>query len=339
MEVMANRLEENLSCPVCKEIFQDPVILTCTHSFCNECLESWWAQKTTLECPLCKRQSSQRNPPLNLALKTLCEDFLQERNETPPRGPSPDMNHRVSPVDEAAQDCKQIIQELLMQLQNKAELLKDIKRTFDQTAKDIEVQAHDTERQIKDVFSILREFLKNEEQTRLDALTEEKKQKSQMIKMKTEALSVDIAALLGTISDTEEVLRADAFSLPQSYEAAAEEAQFSLLAEPQQIPEGLTDMTKHLDNLSLNILDNMKKEVTFTAGAGRVEDDLSTDGDTRSWFTVACSGAEHSRLEINPFAFDDESDEEEFMYPGVARLRHKYLDSVRRANAREFHDV
>ncbi|KAJ4943557.1 hypothetical protein JOQ06_006057 [Pogonophryne albipinna] len=48
---MASRLEEDLCCSVCHDIFKDPVVLSCSHSFCRACLQSWWTEKVT-ECPL-----------------------------------------------------------------------------------------------------------------------------------------------------------------------------------------------------------------------------------------------------------------------------------------------
>uniref|UniRef100_A0A8C4DB23 Uncharacterized protein n=1 Tax=Dicentrarchus labrax TaxID=13489 RepID=A0A8C4DB23_DICLA len=44
---MASRLEEDLCCPVCHEVFRDPVVLSCSHSFCKDCLKSWWKEKIT----------------------------------------------------------------------------------------------------------------------------------------------------------------------------------------------------------------------------------------------------------------------------------------------------
>uniref|UniRef100_A0A3P8QKH0 RING-type domain-containing protein n=1 Tax=Astatotilapia calliptera TaxID=8154 RepID=A0A3P8QKH0_ASTCA len=77
---MASRSEEDLCCPVCQEVFRDPVILSCSHSFCKDCLKRWWRERPTHECPVCK-EISVNDPPLNRALKNLCESFLQERDQ------------------------------------------------------------------------------------------------------------------------------------------------------------------------------------------------------------------------------------------------------------------
>ncbi len=72
--------EDDFSCPVCHEIFKDPVVLSCSHSFCKECLQQFWRIKETQECPLCRRLSS-HDPPCNLVLKNLCESLLKKINE------------------------------------------------------------------------------------------------------------------------------------------------------------------------------------------------------------------------------------------------------------------
>ncbi len=70
---------EELSCPVCYDIFKTPVLLSCGHSVCKECLKTFWRSKKTQECPVCRRRSSKEDPPPNFALKNLCESFLKER--------------------------------------------------------------------------------------------------------------------------------------------------------------------------------------------------------------------------------------------------------------------
>ncbi|XP_050960767.1 E3 ubiquitin-protein ligase TRIM39-like, partial [Labeo rohita] len=78
---MASSAEYDYNCPVCCEIFKTPVILSCSHSVCKECLQQFWKTKKTQECPVCRRRSSKESPPYNLALQNLCESFLKERNE------------------------------------------------------------------------------------------------------------------------------------------------------------------------------------------------------------------------------------------------------------------
>ncbi|XP_067442260.1 zinc-binding protein A33-like [Thunnus thynnus] len=78
---MSSRSEEDLRCPVCHDVFRDPVVLSCSHSFCKDCLKSWWREKPTHECPVCKRISSKSEPPCNLVLKKLCESFLQDGDQ------------------------------------------------------------------------------------------------------------------------------------------------------------------------------------------------------------------------------------------------------------------
>ena len=78
--------EEDFSCPVCYNIYKDPVFLSCTHSICNTCLQQFWETKGSRECPVCRRRCSKTIYPLNLVLKNLCETF-QQREEKSQREP------------------------------------------------------------------------------------------------------------------------------------------------------------------------------------------------------------------------------------------------------------
>eukprot|EP00755_Sulcionema_specki_P027026 Sspe_Gene.86996::Locus_57838_Transcript_1_1_Confidence_1.000_Length_624::g.86996::m.86996 len=117
--------EEELTCPVCLEIFHDPVILPCSHNLCQDCAiallgfrknliccSRLWSlcTRNRLECPLCQRSTS-LNPhslPRNLALRNLAEQ-LREGNGSPrlPGGTSdppraPDNSESVQHVEPAA---------------------------------------------------------------------------------------------------------------------------------------------------------------------------------------------------------------------------------------------
>lgn len=288
-KTMPSWLEENLCCVVCQDIFQLPVLLTCGHSFCKSCLHRWWVQKTSPECPLCKKISFQRDPPLNVALKNLSEAYSLEKSHRASAAglcsqhsqslsffclehqqpvcaiclhSETHSNHSFRPVNEAARQHREALQEILKSSQEKLELFNDIERNFDQTARDIQVQAEETEKQMTDVFLMLQKLLKMEELVRISAVRQESRQKIQMMKRKSEALSRDVAALSDRVRATEEQLRAEDLSVLQGYRLAAQTAQHPLPDVTPLLQGALIDTDKHLNNLSCKVLNNMKMKVT-----------------------------------------------------------------------------
>ncbi|NP_001003462.1 tripartite motif containing 35-36 [Danio rerio] len=289
---MASSAEYDLTCPVCQDIFKTPVILSCSHSFCKECLQQFWRNKNTQECPVCRRRSSKDRPLVNLALQNLCESFLKERNERRSSGSEEicslhseklklfcledkqpvclvcrdsekHLKHTFRPVSEVAPAKKEELNTALKSLQEKCELNEEMKREFEKTAQHIKAQAEHTERQIKQQFEKLHQFLRDEEEATITALREEEEQKKQMMKEKLEEMNTHISALSHTIKDTEEMLKANDVCFMKEFPVSMERVQISQ-PDPQMPSGALIHVSRYLGNLPFRVWKKMQDIVQYT---------------------------------------------------------------------------
>ncbi|XP_054880679.1 nuclear factor 7, brain-like [Poeciliopsis prolifica] len=262
----------DLNCPICKDIFRDPVDLLCSHSFCAECLNKWWEGKIIPTCPICRKTS----PISNGISREVCCRLHGERFKlfcvddkellcVVCQHSDDHYGHKLQPVNEVAQGQRNELRNVLRPLLDKLKVLKEEKGNLDQTAEHIKLQAQHTEGRVKEQFRKLHLFLHKEEDARVAALRTEESKKTQKLSLKIDALSREIAALSQTIKDTEGLIKAEDAVMLQSFRTAAETIQQRLLLEnPQPVSGALIDVAKHLGNLSFNIWNKMKHLVSYS---------------------------------------------------------------------------
>nr|XP_021328237.1 zinc-binding protein A33-like [Danio rerio] len=283
---------EDISCSVCCEIFKDPVVLSCSHSFCRECLQQFWRTKGTQECVVCRRRSSRDDPPNNLVLRNLCESFHQEKKEKRSSGSEETCslhgeklklfcledkqpvclvcvtsqqhdNHKFRPIGEVVPAYKEELYTALKTTHKKFEQNEEMKVEFEKTVQHITAQADDTEHQIKQQFEKLHQFLRDEEEATITALREEEEQKKQMMKEKLEEINTHNSALSDTIRDTEEMLKANDVCFLKEFAGSMERVQISQ-PDPQTPSGALIHVSQYLGNLQYRVWKKMQDVVYYT---------------------------------------------------------------------------
>ncbi|XP_019950179.1 E3 ubiquitin-protein ligase TRIM39-like [Paralichthys olivaceus] len=300
-------LEEELSCPVCCEIFKEPVVLKCSHSFCRACLQQFWNKKKAMrECPVCRRKCSLTEPTVSLALKNVADTFLREQERRAAtggagaRGTGPEeagmveekciihgevlklfclddyevlccvchtskkhQGHRVCPLEEGAQDLKAELKKDLIPLKKNLRHLYQAKQECDDTTVHIKKQIQATEKQIKEEFEQLREFLQKEEAARLAALQQEDEEKRDLVKRKSDSITRDILTFSHAVIAIEnEIASSDALFL-QNYTNTKKRAQIPQ-KDPEKVSGALVNVAKHVSSLKYIVWEKMVELVHYT---------------------------------------------------------------------------
>ncbi|XP_061552410.1 E3 ubiquitin-protein ligase TRIM35-like [Phycodurus eques] len=284
---MAERLEDELCCPTCLNIFKDPVMLKCSHSFCRACVKQWWKHKQGLSCPVCRKSCLPMDVSSNLTLKNVCETFTKTSLESETmcslhkekkklfcldhqlcvclicRDTQIHIGHKFCSLDEIAQEQKEKFENPLQKVKEKLAEFTEIRNNCSEQAEYIKVQRDLVESNIKKNFEELRHFLQIEEQAKLSALKEEEQKKSQMMKEKIETLSRDMATLSDLIRTTEKWVTSNHVSFMNNYQIAMTAIQ-ELPDKPVLPPGALLDEVKHLGNLKFTVWERMKEMVSYS---------------------------------------------------------------------------
>ncbi|KAK0131914.1 Zinc-binding protein A33 [Merluccius polli] len=298
MDVSGDRLptlEENLTCPVCRDVFRDPVLLTCSHSFCRGCLEQSWRSKDRT-CPVCRAVFKEDQPTANRALSDTCEVFLKDKQWQNRDRPDKDslcrlhglgfqlycmkdeellcvecvkqhQYHEVCPLQGGLSYCKEQLGFKINILENRLKLYKNNKKAFTSTKEHIEHQGGEAAEILKAEFVRLHKVLEAEQEVRLKALVDEEREKKGTMEAMVAQASEGIAALSKLVQQLKRemgdedmrFLQANAIVLCSRSHASTQWPHEEL----QHPPGALLDMGKHVGSLGFNIWKNMQAHVQY----------------------------------------------------------------------------
>ncbi|KAL7378680.1 hypothetical protein ABVT39_017236 [Epinephelus coioides] len=283
--------EEDLTCPICCDIFTDPVLLSCSHSFCRSCLKRFW-ETGIRECAVCRKKASKASPPTNLALRNVCEALveakrssvaLEEKMNCSLHGEKLKLfclvdkqpicvvcqssklhkTHNCSPIEEAVLDCKDELALSLKNLQEKVDSLKRIHMTSADMFKYIKTQSLKTQKSIKSQFEQLHEILHQEESARIAAVKKEEEEKMAGMKDKIKELSAEVLLIAETISVIQEQLKEEDMVLLKNFKDT-QDREKSIGFGSDNMAGFLIDVTVHLCNLKYKVWEKMLDHIDYT---------------------------------------------------------------------------
>nr|XP_046256898.1 tripartite motif containing 35-28 [Scatophagus argus] len=288
-EMPEEPLQQDLTCSVCQEIYRDPVLLPCTHSFCRECLQR--SSQFSKKCPLCRKEFEEGQDIANRALSSACETFLKHANPLPRQKRASEdtcnlhlkplelycekdeepvcvdcvslhSTHRLWSLKDGLSFCKKELSFKVGIFEKKVESYKKTTHKLSNAVEYIKYQAGQAEKQIKLEFERLHKVLVTEEALRLKALATEEEEKIAAIQELMDNTNKDIITLKELIDSLKKEMGNEDLPLLRNFQSLKRKTQWSR-EEPRLSDDSLLDMGKHVGSLSFKIWKNMQAHVKY----------------------------------------------------------------------------
>ncbi|KAL9868917.1 E3 ubiquitin-protein ligase TRIM7-like isoform 2-T2 [Geothlypis trichas] len=190
---LQEQLLAEATCPLCLDVFEQPMLTACGHSFCGQCLAGVLGDPPRpAACPQCRAPlepgslrpnrclgnmaglarsleevaARARCPQHGKALALFCEPCAALLCAPCRDGPE-HRQHRVRPAEEAAQELRDTLQRKLLSLQ---EQKKTLKSREDQKSEDLQVTVISELQRVTESFDWLEQCLKEQKTTLLGQL-------------------------------------------------------------------------------------------------------------------------------------------------------------------------
>ncbi|XP_078496880.1 E3 ubiquitin-protein ligase TRIM39-like [Lissotriton helveticus] len=227
------RVRDGVSCPICLELYSDPVSIECGHNFCRSCITRCWeGPGSDRSCPQCRAGSREGTLRPNRELRNIVD---MSRLNVPPENPRDEhlcpkhqqrlqlfcaedhtllcvicresrdhKAHTVYPIEEAAQEHKKTFSIHKKKLSEEMEELQLWTAEESSTASALEENYKNQTEKIISTFELLKEFLDKEKQQLLNKLKKEHEQNMKKTQENLNELEISQSTHKGLITDLED---------------------------------------------------------------------------------------------------------------------------------------
>ncbi|XP_065268959.1 zinc finger protein RFP-like [Emys orbicularis] len=283
-------LQNEAACSICRELFQDPVVIGCGHSFCRVCItQCWEGSDTNFTCPQCRETIQQRNlrPNRQLAnvldiakglsfqaakgaggervcgehqetLKPLCEEDQTPISVGCDRSRA-HRAHTVVAMEEAAQEYKEKIQAHLETLREEREKLLGFKVTGEGKTREYLIQTQAERQKIMSEFQQLRQFLEEQERLLLAQLEKLDRKVVTIQNDNVSKLSEEISCLSELISELEGKYQKPATEFLQDFRSTLSRCEAGKFQQPVEISPELEKRLSDFSQENIVLMETLRE--------------------------------------------------------------------------------
>ncbi|XP_075770338.1 zinc finger protein RFP-like isoform X2 [Pelodiscus sinensis] len=292
----AKTLQDEVTCPICLDYFNDPVSLDCDHNFCQACItQSWGGLTADVSCPQCRRAFPQGNLRPNRQLRSIVEaarelrlqagreraaERLCEKHQEPLKlfcredeipiclvcdRSKGHRGHTVIPAEEAAEEFQERLQAHLKTLRAEREKLLGLKGSREKTSQEYLKRTRAERQKIVAEFQQLRQFLKEQERLLLAQL---QKLDEMIVKAQTDTvtkLSEQIFQLSELIGKLEKTYQKPASEFLQNIRSTLNRCEERQAQQPEEMAPELEEQVRGFSQKVIVLSETLRefKEAAF----------------------------------------------------------------------------
>nr|XP_044993686.1 E3 ubiquitin-protein ligase TRIM39-like isoform X1 [Jaculus jaculus] len=265
-------LQVEASCPVCLDYLQEPVITHCGHTFCKACItRSWKDLESHFPCPVCRKTSRHRSLRPNWQLGGMVEVAKQlkrgvKRKVREESRLCPQhhqliclfchkdqealcvlcsishirQDHRVVPLDQAAQDCQERLHECLEALEQKMRDVARSRSSEERKPRELRRLVQRRREQILQEFEELHRRLEQDERCLLSRLQDEEQELLGSLRVSAARLGDQQQALSHMAAEVEDRSQQSGLEMLKDVQSALKKCEELTTMEVAPVPIELT---------------------------------------------------------------------------------------------------